>query len=254
MNQQFCHLQKQFKQQYSYIGDTLRERKIQTFFSLMRGHADSTELSTNLWGIWTDNGQYLLHCPERGDFSLRTTDFQWYQTMEHTNTDEIVIHHFLTGQIIREVAPCIGLTETKNSGVTLVMSTLTISACSDGLWISRPSPRFVSDTKIRAMVRALSRYSTKYFGLSEWRSGSRKSQMENISRMLGYDRLRLTNNINPGEMEVQWLLNEISNTAGEQTKTVSNMLMDLAQTVCILAPGCHTCPLREWCHLDGQTN
>lgn len=137
MNQKYCHLQKQFYQQYSDISEALEGHRIQVFFSLVRGHAGRSDLQTSQWGIWTEQGQYLLSCPEHGAYSLKAADFDWYAAMERTNTDEIVLHHFMTGQRIRHAAPCFDVYEPRICGITLVLDSLSISACSDGLWINQ---------------------------------------------------------------------------------------------------------------------
>lgn len=249
MNQKYCHLQKQFYQQYSQISDVLEGQRIQAFFSLVRGLAGDSELKTNQWGVWTESGQYLMSCPEHGTYSLQVTDFDWYATMERTNTDEIVLHQFMTGQDIRHIAPCFDVYEYRLCGITMVLERQTVSACSDGLWINRPSPRYLYAAQTRAMLRSLSRYSSKYYGLRDWNSMNRKKIADNLSRMLGYNRLRLSNNIQPCGQEVNWLVDEINTATGEPLSgTVSSMLNDFAQTCCADAPLCGMCPIQEWCH------
>lgn len=254
MNQKYCHLQKQFYQQHDDMTHALEGHRIQVFFSLVRGHPARNELHTNQWGIWTEQGQYLLHCPEHGSFTLKPTACNWYTIMERTNTDEIVLHPFMTGQHIRHVAPCFDLYKMGIGGVTLVLDSVSISACSDGLWINRPSPRYLYAAQTHAMLRALMRYSSKYYGLSDWSSTEQNVVIDNLGRMMGYDRLRMSNNLKPNEHEIHWIINEINSGVNEPiSSTVSSVLNDFAQTCCIHSPFCGVCPIKEWCYYPNKT-
>lgn len=254
MNQKYCHLQKQFYQKHSDIPEALEGHRIQVFFSLVRGHAGRSDLQTSQWGVWTEQGQYLLNCPEHGAYSLKSADFDWYAAMERTNTDEIVLHHFMTGQKIRHVSPCFDVYEPRICGITLVLDSLSISACNDGLWINRPSPRYLYAAQSRAMLRELTRYSSKYYGLHDWGSREQRIVMDNLGNMFGYDRLRLSNNLKPSEKEIYWLMNELNTITGESLSgTAASMLNDFAQTCCITTPLCGGCPIQEWCYYPNKT-